>query len=364
MIQFKKHLESITPYVVKSRFTQTMVKLIANENPLGCSEKAFKAIKEYSNLADYPCIQCSDLKEKLSEKLCVPTDHLIIGNGSDEIFTFIAGAIISPGDEMITAETTFSQYAFATKFFGGTSIFTKLVDGTFSVDNILNAITSNTKWIAIANPNNPTGTYLKKEELKRLMDNVPEHILVMIDEAYIEYSTAPDIAHAIELIDSYRNLIVTRTFSKIYGLASLRVGYGIAQPYITEFLNKLRSPYNINTLGQIAATVALDDEVFIKNSIKYNLIGKRFLSSELEDIGLKHYPTEGNFLFISLPVDGTAIANSLAKEGVLVRAAGNFGIKNAMRVTIGKPEQNEIFISKLEKIIKNLYSENAQLTQA
>lgn len=362
MIHFNKHLESITPYVVKSKFDSSYVKLIANENPLGTSPNVQKAIAvQNESYADYPCIQCAILKEKLAKNLQVSTENLLIGNGSDEIFTFIAGAVIKQGAEMITAQATFSQFAFATKLFGGTPIYTELDNGKFSPENILNAITPNTKWISIANPNNPTGTYLTQNELKQLLDQIPKNILVMIDEAYIEYATAPDIAQAIHLLPNYENIIITRTFSKIYGLAAMRVGYAIAHPKIISFLNKLRSPYNINALGQLAATIALDDQSFIRESVKNNVIGKQFLESEFDELGLKYYPTQGNFIFVHFPVSGSIIANALEEEGVLVRPAGSFGVENAVRITIGKPQENEFFALKLKKVMSNIKHKDTHL---
>lgn len=345
MTNFNEHLVSISPYVVKP-IDSFKVKLVANENPLGCSAKAKEAINEKLNsLSDYPCIQSTKLKERLAEKLHVPDECIVVGNGSDEIFSFIASSIIKTGKQLITARTTFGQYAFATKLFGGTTIETDLIDGKFSIANILAEINDNTAWIAIANPNNPTGTYLNQSELKYLLENVPKHIIVLIDEAYIEYSMASDIANAISLLDNYENLIITRTFSKMYGLAGLRVGYGIAQPKVASFLNKLRSPYNCNSVGQAAALASLEDNEFVRRSLENNVMGKAQLTNALDSLGLKYHDTQGNFILIYLPTSGKIIAEELAKGGVLVRDASCFGVNNAIRVTIGKPEENNIFIS-------------------
>lgn len=353
MVQHKPFLNNIIPYAAPP-INEDKIKLLSNENPLGTSTLALKAIQNHmSNISLYPCGQNFLLKDKLSAKFKIPTKNIILGNGSDEIFTLIAGTIINPGDELVTARTTFSQYAFATKQYGGSPICTNLVDGKFSTENMLNAITDKTKWIALSNPNNPTGTYLNHSELKDFIEQIPPHILVMIDEAYCEYNTACDFPDTFELLKDHKNLIITRTFSKIYGLAGLRIGYGFAHEDIIDYLNRLRSPYNINALAQAAALAALDDSLFVDQSITNNRIGKDYLYKELDKLKLEYYPTEGNFVFINLPQCGKEVANHLAQNNILVRATASFGVENAIRTTIGKPEQNKLFVKHLANIIAN-----------
>ncbi len=348
----KTFLDSIVPYVAHP-VDVTKTKLLSNENPLGSSPMSIEAVHDYAaSMSLYPCNQSFLLKKKLSEKLNIAEEYIILGNGSDEIFTLMAGVIIQQGDEMVTARTTFSQYAFAAKQFGGNPIYTELEDGKFSIENLLKAITPKTKWIALSNPNNPTGTYLNHSEIELLLNKIPENIFLLVDEAYCEYSNASDFPDTQSLLGHHKNLVITRTFSKLYGLAGLRVGYAIAHPDLISFMNKLRSPYNINSLAQAGALAALDDSQFVCNSLENNLLGKKYLTAELNRLNLAHFPTEGNFIFIHLPINGNIAADSLANKGVLVRATASFGVVNAIRVTIGKPEQNAFFIDCLTKVLE------------
>lgn len=350
-IQFNSHLAALHPYVAKPVEPDKII-LYTNENPLGMSPVAWDALLgAKSRVSSYPCNQSYNLRDVLAGHYAITPEQIIMGNGSDEIFTLIASTIIGQDDEMVTAAHTFSEYAFATQQFGGRPVYVAMKNGTFSVSALLDAVTPRTKWICLCNPNNPTGTYLTYEILAALLEKIPAHIVVLLDEAYAEYAEAADFPDSVTLLARYPNLIITRTFSKIYGLAGLRVGYGMADPFFILQMNKMRAPFNVNSLGQVAAAAAVNDNLFIEQSRRNTREGKMFYYSECKRMGLDYFPTEANFILVHLPVTGTEVAAQLAEQGVLVRQTASFGLEHAIRITIGTPSQNRMVVAGLEKIL-------------
>lgn len=344
-------LNDITPYV-PGVLKPGAIKLASNENPLGPSPAALEAIRRnLERVSLYPDGSCAVLREKLAARYGLRPGNFILGNGSDEIFVFIAGLLVEPSDEIVTSEVTFSEYAFAARLFGGVPVFTPMRAGTYDPDGILARINGRTRVIFIANPNNPTGTRLSHEAFAAFMKKVPAEVLVVADEAYREYAQDPGFPDALALMREHRNLLVTRTFSKLYGLAGLRVGYAIGDEELIALLNRTRTPFNIGTLAQVAAVAALDDEAFIQRSIDNNEAGKRYLYGELGRLGLRYYPTHANFIYIEIGMDCREAFRKIMDLGMTIRPLASFGVTDAIRVTVGTPEQNRFFVECLEKVI-------------
>lgn len=341
----------MVPYTAGKKLPGT-IKLSSNENPLGSSPKAMEAAKIV--LADshrYPDKMALELREALAKRHDVDSERIVVGNGSDELMVLAAGAFISPGNEAITAAHTFSQYAFAARLYDGTVLEIEMPDNRFDLPAIADAIGDRTRIIYLCNPNNPTGTYFNHQELAAFMRRVPGSVLVFMDEAYADYADAADFPRSLDLAEEYENLLVSRTFSKIYGLAGLRVGYAIAGARVAESLEKVRQPFNLNLVGQAAARAALWDREFLEQSIEMTHRGKRYLYSELERLGVQHLPTQSNFLYIEVPEDSKRFVERIAEGGVTVRPLNSFGLPYAVRVTIGTEEQNSLFVEALEKAI-------------
>ncbi|SMB92567.1 histidinol phosphate aminotransferase apoenzyme [Thermanaeromonas toyohensis ToBE] len=332
---------------------QDVVKLASNENPLGPSPEAVLALREaVEKIHFYPDGTCYYLKEALAAKLGVTPDKLIIGNGTDEILKLLAEAFVNPGEEIVVADPTFSEYEFAAQVMGGRAIKVPCRDFRHDLTAMAEAITSRTRLVFICNPNNPTGTIVEQDELDAFLAKVPTNVLVVIDEAYNEYVTSPAYPDSLAYVRSGRpNVIVLRTFSKIYGLAGLRVGYGISQPEIIHALNRVREPFNVNFLAQVAATAALKDEIHVAKSREINREGKEFLYRELEALGLQFIPTEANFIFVDVGRDSREVFNRLLRKGVIVRTGDIFGYPTFLRITIGTPRQNQRLIASLREVL-------------
>ncbi|MFH1429882.1 MAG: histidinol-phosphate transaminase [Candidatus Margulisiibacteriota bacterium] len=363
MLKERSVLKNIKPYVPGKEIAGN-IKLASNENPLGPSPKAIDSIKlSTQQISLYPDGGCVLLRKKLADKLGVLENNLVVGNGSDELLLLIAGAYIEPGDEVIISNTTFSEYEYSARLFGASPVFIDLKEYTYDLNAISEAITSKTKIVYLCNPNNPTGTIFKQNELDKFLVAAPENVLIVIDEAYYEYVTSPfcpqTTSYYIEsdkfdISTSYKNIIILRTFSKIYGLAGLRIGYGIARPEIINSLNKAREPFNVNRLAQIAATAALEDADFIKESKTNNEAGKKYLYKELKKMDIEYVPTEANFIFMNVPVDCMELFEELRDSGVTIRPMASFGCNQSIRVTIGTPEQNRFFIARLKEALYKL----------
>lgn len=326
------------------------VKLSSNENPLGSSPKAIEAIRANTDYSIYPDVYSDELRHTLAAKNGVSPDRIIIGNGSDELMVLIAGTCIETGVNGIIAENTFSEYEFALRMMGGDIKKIPLTDGTYNPAAMAEAVNENTAVIFLCNPNNPTGTYFSEKELTSALDTIPSDVLVVLDEAYYDYVSAEDYPSSINLLDRYPNIIILRTFSKLYGLASLRVGYAMAHEDTITNLRKVKQPFNINRAAQIGATAALADNEFITQSIETNETGKTYLYKELENLGLFYYPTQANFICINMERDCKKVFDEFADRGITIRPLASFGLDTWIRITIGTAEQNKKVVSILKEI--------------
>lgn len=329
-----------------------IIKLASNENPLGPSPLAQQAIKEISTQVHfYPDGNAFYLKADLAKHLGVTEDHLILTNGSNEVLQLVGETYLGPGDEVIYAEGAFVVYGLVATVTGATPVVVPMQNDTHHLPAMAAAITDKTKAIFIANPNNPTGTMVTAKETAHFMAQVPEDVLVIFDEAYYEYVTHPEYPHTLPYVMDGRNFIITRTFSKIYGLAGLRIGYGIAPPPVIATMNPVRQPFNCNAVAQAAARAAITDTEYVKESQMLNEQGKVFLYHAFEDLGLRYIKTEGNFIMVFVNQPGADMAEAMMKKGVIVRAMAGYGYPDAIRVTIGKQKENERFLEVLSSLI-------------
>lgn len=331
-----------------------VIKLASNENLLGPSPEAVKAIKNYASMINfYPNGSGYYLKKALAEKLELEDTRIILGNGSDEIVSLITRVFLQKGEETIMGDPSFLMYRIDAQLSQARVISVPLVNFRLDLSAMAKAVSPKTKLIFISNPNNPTGTIVKKNEVESFLKEIPSRILVIFDEAYSEYVEAEDYPQTIDLIDGENNVIVLRTFSKIYGLAGLRIGYGIATPEIIEILNQTRSPFNVNSLAQVAALASLKDKNQITRSRKLVKEGKKFLYSHLKRLKLSFIPTQANFILLKIGKKTSVLEKRLLKEGIIVRGMGAYNLSNYIRVTIGTKPQNEEFIKALDKVLSS-----------
>jgi histidinol-phosphate aminotransferase len=328
-----------------------VIKLASNETSVGPSPLAVAAIKEeLENINLYPEGSSSVLREKLAQILSINKEMIIIGNGEDDIIDLIGMTFINDGDEVITGEITFPAYETAAKIMGGKLISVKLKDFSFDLEKIAQRINKKTKIIFICNPNNPTGTIVTREEVNNFMKKVPQDVIVVFDEAYYDYVEDKNYSDSLSYVLEGKNVIVLRTFSKIAGIAGVRVGYGISTSELIGYLNRVVNPFTTNRLAQVAALASLDDEEHYRKVLKSNQEGKKYLYRELKKIDLFYLPTEANFIFIDLKGDSEVIFKKLLKKGIIIRPGKTWGCPNFIRVTIGTPYENEKFIQALKEI--------------
>lgn len=359
-LRFRTPLESISPYVpgkpiddVKREMgLERVIKLASNENPLGCSPLAKKAVMDLlENPALYPDGNCTELRNELSKIFGLAPNQFVFGAGSNEIISFIAQIFINAGDESIMPAPSFLWYEIAVTTMDGVVIEVPLKDHKHDLAAMKAKITDKTRVIWLCNPNNPSGTIFTTEELIGFLKDVPENIVVVLDEAYNEFVTDENYPQTIPLLESYPNLILLRTFSKVYGLASLRVGYAITSEEIAGYLNRVRPPFNVNTLAQAAALASLRDPDFKTRSHESNKSGKQFLYESFNRLGLDYIPTETNFIMVDVGMDGMEVFRKLLQKGVIIRFDKGFRMPHWIRVTIGTPEENEIFVQALEEVL-------------
>lgn len=340
-----------------------IIKLASNENPLGPSPLAVTAIKkQLGELSRYPDGNGFELKTSLCSKLSVPaykvqTEQITLGNGSNDILEFVARTFVQPGEEVIFSEYSFAVYPLVTQAVGATAQVVPAIDWGHDLNGMLERITDKTRLIFIANPNNPTGTWLTSSELTNFLQQVPERVLVVLDEAYFEYANHPvseiaDFPDGIQLLKEYKNLVVTRTFSKAYGLAGLRVGYGVSSPIIADLMNRVRQPFNVNSLALIGACAALEDNEHLEKSIQLNKAGLQQLTTAFDSLSLSYIPTAGNFISFDLRREAVPIYLALLKRGVIVRPVANYSMPTHLRVTIGTEQENEKFLNALSETLK------------
>lgn len=328
-----------------------IVKLASNENPLGASPRALAAIEnQLMDLARYPDGGGYDLKTALSRHLGVATGRIVLGNGSNDVLEMAARAFLSPGASAVYSQYAFAVYPLAVQAIGAQGIETPARDWGHDLEAMAAAIRPDTRLVFIANPNNPTGTLVEVDALKAFLARVPPHVVVVLDEAYFEYLPAQLRGDSLSWIDAHPNLIVTRTFSKAYGLAGLRVGYAVCQEQVADLLNRVRQPFNVNSLAQASAVAALDDEAFLAHCLKINQEGMEQLTTGLRELGIPYIPSHGNFLACQVG-DGAHVNRSLLERGVIVRPIAGYGMPEHLRVSIGLPEENTRFLKVLAEVM-------------
>ncbi|WP_443190902.1 histidinol-phosphate transaminase [Pseudomonas indica] len=329
-----------------------IVKLASNENPLGPSPKALEAIRaELAELTRYPDGNGFELKRKLAERCGVAPTQVTLGNGSNDILELVARAYLAPGLNAVFSEHAFAVYPIATQAVGAQGKVVPAKDWGHDLDAMLAAIDDDTRVVFVANPNNPTGTWFGAQALADFLARVPEHVLVVLDEAYIEYAEGDELPDGLEYLSRHANLLVSRTFSKAYGLAALRVGYGISSAEIADVLNRVRQPFNVNSLALAAACAALDDATYLAESRRLNDAGMTQLEEGFRKLGLDWIPSKGNFIAVNMGRDAAPLYQALLREGVIVRPVGGYGMPTYLRVSIGLPEENQRFLDALSKVL-------------
>lgn len=331
----------------------SIIKLASNENPLGISPKAYEAIQDaLDDISRYPDGNSFALRDAVCQKFALAPEQLVFGNGSNDILELAARAFLVAGSEAIYSQHAFAVYALVTQAVGAKGVVTPARDFGHDLAAMLAAISPDTRMIFIANPNNPTGTLLDKVALKDFLKQVPQRVLVVLDEAYDEYLPEDHKSESVNWLAEFSNLIISRTFSKAYGLAGLRIGYGMANAAITDIMNRVRQPFNVNSVAQAAAVASLQDDAFVARSYALNQAGMKQLTQGFDRLGLEYIPSFGNFVSFRVPNAGQ-VYQRLLQNGVIVRPVANYGMPNYLRVSIGLLDENARFLQVMEDILKN-----------
>ncbi|MCL2016378.1 MAG: histidinol-phosphate transaminase [Defluviitaleaceae bacterium] len=361
---FRKSIQPLKPYIpgrpiddVKAEYQlENVVKLASNENPYGCSQSVKAAVlASLADVALYPDGYCAKLRAAVASFYDVPADNLVFGAGSDEIISMLAKIFIEPADEAITAQITFPQYAAAVTAMGGIIKTVPMHNHAYNLTAILQEITPKTKLIFLANPNNPTGTYFGKQEQTDFLvkiNKISPKIVVIFDEAYKEYVSANDFPETISQMAENPNIVVLRTFSKAYGLAGLRVGFGICHKTIVEQLEKIRQPFNVTNLAQAAALAALADQNFVQKSHQLNRQIMQYTEEKFAKMGLFSVPSQANFLMTDVARDSLTVFEKLMQKGYIIRPGAAFGMEKFIRLTIGTEQEMNGFLAEIKEVLK------------
>jgi histidinol-phosphate aminotransferase len=330
------------------------IKMASNENPLGPPLLAMKAVEDQlRNAHIYPESSGPELRQALAARFGLTPDHVILGNGSDEIMEMSAHLFIRSGDEAVMGENAFSMYQICVEAFGGKPVRVPMKNYAYDLNAMAKAVSENTRLIFIAIPNSPTGTIVSKKDFELFVRDLPQdRLLLIIDEAYKEYVKDPDCPNGVDFIDAHLPVLVLRTFSKVFGLAGFRVGYGLGEPWLIELLNRVRPPFNVNSLAQWAALAALEDKEHLESTLRVTGEGMLYLTRELQTLGLEIIPSHANFITFCTGEDAAPIYEALLREGVIVRHLRSFGMEKCIRVTIGRDWENRRFIEALRKVMK------------
>jgi histidinol-phosphate aminotransferase len=362
----QKGVRNLKPYIPGKPVSElerelgldNIIKLASNENPLGPGTKVQAAVDAaLTDVSRYPDASGFELKSLLAKKHQVNPEQITLGNGSNDVLVLLAQAFLTPEHNAVFSQYAFAVYPIATQAVGASAniAVANAPEHTQALGHDLQAmselIDTNTRLIFIANPNNPTGTWIASDELEQFIASVPETALVVVDEAYTEYVTDQDVPDTSKWLSKYPNLVVTKTFSKAYGLAGLRVGYALSHPDVADLLNRIRPPFNVNSLALIAAQTALRDSAYLEKSVDLNEKGKAYLQKELTELGLKVIPSATNFLLVDMGQAASGLNRQLLEAGVIVRPVANYGLDNFLRVSVGLPKENEFFIQALKKIL-------------
>jgi histidinol-phosphate aminotransferase len=360
-LRVNPRIASLTPYAPGKPLSELerelgvghAIKLASNENPWGPSPKALQVLEQASStLHRYPDGSAYYLRQDLADQVKVSPDQILVGNGSDEIISLLVKAFLSPGEEAVMADLTFVMYRLAVLAGHAVPVEVPLKDWTHDVSAMLDAVNDRTRLFFICNPNNPTGTIVTVQDIEQVLSRLPDHVIVVFDEAYYEYVRHAHFPDCLQYVRAGRPCVVLRTFSKIYGLAGLRVGYGVTTSEIAGYVNRVRPPFNVNSLAQEAARAALTDEEHVAKSRAMNEAEMKFLEEGLGRLGLHPIPSEANFLYVDVGLDGKRVYDAMLKEGVIVRH-----IRGSMiRVTIGQPSENRRFLEVLQVVLSRLTS--------
>jgi histidinol-phosphate aminotransferase len=328
------------------------IKLASNENPIGPSPMAVSAIREsIKKLNRYPDGSGHDLIRKISNHVGFSPQHIVLGNGSDEIIGMLAFAMLQPGDEAILPVPSFLMYDIMVRGAGATPVSVPLASLSIDLEAIKKKMTSKTRMIFLCNPNNPTGTVILRKDFENFLQQMPPGVIVVIDEAYIEFVRDKDCVKSFEYLDDTTPLVTLRTFSKAYGLAGLRIGYGVMPVEIADILNRIRLPFNTNSLAQAGAVAALDDNVFLEKVISLVHEGLDFLYDALDSLGITYFPAQTNFFLIDVRKDADEIYEDMLRQGVIVRSMKSYGYPNYIRINVGLHKENVRFLKALEKCL-------------
>lgn len=352
-VQARESLQKLKDYVpgksiqeVKAQYKlDKIVKLASNENPLGVPVKSQEAIGVHiSQLFQYPQGNSPELRDALSSKLQIDSNQLVFSNGSDEMVQMVCNAYLEPGEVTLCSEHTFSEYKFSTLVCGGVYETVPLKNWCYDLDAMLQAITPNTKLVFICNPNNPTGTWRNHQDIINFLDQVPAHVMVVVDEAYVEYAVDSTFPKLLAQLSIRQNLIILRTFSKLYGLAGLRVGYAISNSQVISQINKVKQPFNVNRLAQIAAEAALTDIDHIASSLQVNSEGMIRVQSFLAEMGWEFLETQANFIAFNLGNKAVDYVKKLESQGMIIRSLASFHLDEWVRLTIGTEEELNLWM--------------------
>ncbi|MDP8918942.1 MAG: histidinol-phosphate transaminase [Pseudomonadota bacterium] len=348
-------IEAYVPGKSSAAGVAKIYKLSSNETPLGPSPKAAEAVRAFDHLELYPDGAATKLREAIAAKYGLDANRIICGSGSDELLSLITNAYVGPGDEGIFTEHGFLVYRIAILAAGGLPVVAPERDYRTDVDAILERVTDKTRIVFLANPNNPTGTYIPFDEVKRLHAGLPSHVVLVLDAAYAEYVRRNDYEAGLELVATSENVVMTRTFSKIYGLANMRLGWMVAPPHIVDAVNRIRGPFNINGPAMAAGIAAIQDEAHVARAVEHNERWAAWLTREIEALGLKVTPSVGNFLMIHFPEDAGRTAKDadafLSGRGLILRRIDAYGLPHALRLTVGDEEANGLVVAALRDFL-------------
>lgn len=356
------YVQKLSPYVPGKPIEELqrelglsdIIKLASNENPLGPSPKVLDAIKkEIAHLTLYPDGNGFVLKQAIAQKFSLQLAQITLGNGSNDVLDLIARAYLGPGRDAVYSQYGFAVYPISTQSVGARGIEVAARDYGHDLEAMAAAITPTTSVVFVANPNNPTGTWFTKAQLDAFLQQVPKRVIVALDEAYTEYVDEAEFPNGFDYLAAHANLVVTRTFSKAYGLAGLRVGYSVSNPQIADALNRVRQPFNVDSLALVAASTALLDDDYLNQSRTVNHAGLKLLEAGFERLGLSYIPSVGNFITVHFDRPAQPIYQALLQHGVIVRPVANYGMPHSLRISVGTPAENQRFLDALSTVLKS-----------
>ena len=359
-IRVPENIRAIKPYVPGKPMEELerelgiarSIKLASNENPLGPSPMALDALKDaLSQLHRYPDGAGHTLVQALAQHLDCPVEAIVIGNGSDDIIVLLAHTLLRPGERAVMPQPSFLMYEIAVRTVGAEPVFVPLQDLAIDLEGMRRAVDADTRVVFLCNPNNPTGTIIASKDFVRFIEALPPEVVVVVDEAYIEFVRDPGCLQSRTYWGSDHPVVTLRTFSKLYGLAGLRVGYGVMPAELAGYLNRIRQPFNVNALAQIAARAALRDRDFVERTLSVVHDGLDFLCQALAEMGVRFFPTQSNFFLIDVEQDAETLFHAMLRQGVIVRSMKNYGYPRYIRVNVGTAEENERFLKALRKVL-------------